>query len=137
MWENTPARCTGSSTLGSGSDWEGTMGQCAATCQQLGIIFEDALPSSLMARISALRQPFENPKLKTAPPIRRPSPSAPPRRRSPSAPFSLNAVRSPFGIISLISLAYSLTCRMSNTTAASEMQTTVQVAASSSVQWSD
>ena len=46
-------------------------------------------PSSLMARISALRQPQECPKLNTAPPMRRPKPRAPPRRRSPSTPFNL------------------------------------------------
>ena len=80
-----------------------------------------------MARISALRQPFENPKLKTAPPIRRPSPSAPPRRRSPSAPLSLNAVHLPFDIISPVVLAYSLACRMSHITVSSEMQARVNM----------
>lgn len=52
-------------------------------------------PSSLMARISALRQPLEWPKLNTAPPMRRPKPSAPPRRRSPSIPFSLQVHHPP------------------------------------------
>jgi hypothetical protein len=61
-------------------------------CTSCGVACDSSLvrpPSSLMARISALRQPLASPCAKAAPPSRRPMPKVPPLRRSLRSPCSL------------------------------------------------